>query len=291
MSDEATTTSEKRPLGLEVRWALVVGCGSFLLYLFGYLVLRFHLTVLGVDTGLSTLDERYLFAGAQFLVYLLTSLPLAFVVLFALQALVRRTHPPFLQRPEGRLVAGIAISIVLIQTVMRQCLLFTNLLLRSDLPDPEWMQGLLLPGVWQTFYFTGLVAATLAIFRLLWVSRQDSGGAKPSRLLFGTLACLALIQFLLLPVNFGVLVVDQKLPRVTSLDGKEPLKANVQAWRIWEGSDSVTYFVRRADPGIEAVRTLVTLDKKSVVKTEIVGYDPLIDLVRLLPGASPGTSP
>jgi hypothetical protein len=244
-----------------------------------------------VDTGLSTLDERYLFAGAQFLVYLLTSLPLAFVLLFALQALVRRTHPPFLQRPEGRLVAGIVISIVLIQTVMRQCLPFTNLLLRPDLPDPEWMQALLLPGARQTLYFTGLVAATLAIFRLLWASRQDRSGETPSRLLFGTLACLALIQFLLLPVNFGVLIVDQELPRVTSLDGKEPLGANMQAWRIWEGVDSVTFFVRRTDPGTETVRTLVTLDKKSVVKTEIVGYDRLTDLVRHPPGVPPGTPP
>lgn len=285
------TTPEQRPFQSEAKWALIAGCGSFLLYLFGYLVLRFHLTVLGVDTGLSTLDERYLFAGAQFLVYLVTSLPLAFVLLFAVQALVRRTNPPFLRQPDGMLVSGIVISIFLVQTVMRQCLAFTNLLLRDDLPPPEWMQALLVPGARQPLYFTVLVAATLAVTRLLLAARHPRGGGTPSRLLFGTLACLVLVQFLLLPVNFGVLIADQDLPRVTSLNGIEPLGVDMQAWRIWEGADSVTFFVRRTAQGHEIERTLVTLEKKAVAKTVIAGYDRLSDLVRHPPGGPSGARP
>ena len=87
---------EKKPEG---SWALFTGIGSFLLYLFGYLSLRFHLSVLGVDTGLSVLDERYLFAGAQFLVYLLTSFPVAVVFLVIAGWLLRRLRPAF--RPES----------------------------------------------------------------------------------------------------------------------------------------------------------------------------------------------
>lgn len=60
---------EKNRLSLEAGWALLAGLGTFLLYLLGYLVLRPRLAVLGVDTGLSVLDQRYLFAGAQFLAY------------------------------------------------------------------------------------------------------------------------------------------------------------------------------------------------------------------------------
>jgi hypothetical protein len=48
--ENASPEKEKKPEG---RWALFTGVGSFVLYLFGYLSLRFHLSVLGVDTGLS----------------------------------------------------------------------------------------------------------------------------------------------------------------------------------------------------------------------------------------------
>ena len=44
-------------------WSLI---GTFVLYVLGYLTVRFHLTVLGVGTDLGILDERYLFAGAKF---------------------------------------------------------------------------------------------------------------------------------------------------------------------------------------------------------------------------------
>ncbi len=270
---------DKRPLVSEVRWALIAGCGSFLLYLFGYLVLRFHLAVLGVDTGLSTLDERYLFAGAQFLVYLLTSLPLAFLLVFIAHRLFKWTHFSFPQNPNGILIFGIALSTVLIQVVMRQCLPFTNLLLREDLPPPTWVHRLLVPGVRQPLYFTLVLAMTFVIARLLLKANRTV--SRPSPFLNGALACLLLVQFLLLPVNFGVLIVDQEVPRVTTIDGKEPLDNNsVQAWRVWEDPASVTFFVRYVAAGHETRRALLTLDKKAILKTEISGYDYLSDLLR-----------
>lgn len=284
MSEELAPTSSKRFPAADVHWAMIAGGSSFLLYLFGYLVLRFHLAVLGVDTGLSTLDERYLFAGAQFLVYLLSSLPLAFLPVFIAHRLVRLVHPPFLRQPDRMLGTGIALSIVLIQTVMRQCLPFTNLLLREDLPRPVWVQELLLPGVRQTVYFTVLLALTLTVARLLLAANR--GVSKPSPLLNGTLACLLLIQFLLLPINFGVLIADQEVPRVTSLNGKEPLGGDTQAWRVWEGADSVTFFVRHTGQGHETRRSLLTLDRKGIIRTEISGYDHLSDLLRQYPGST-----
>jgi hypothetical protein len=93
MSESPSTKESEKEKKPEGRWALFTGIGSFLLYLFGYLSLRFHLSVLGVDTGLSVLDERYLFAGAQFLVYLLTSFPVAVIFLVIAGWLLRRLRP------------------------------------------------------------------------------------------------------------------------------------------------------------------------------------------------------
>ena len=51
-------------------WTLI---GSFVLYVLGYLTIRFHLSVLAAGTDLEIIDERYLFAGAKFVVYLVSA--------------------------------------------------------------------------------------------------------------------------------------------------------------------------------------------------------------------------
>ena len=65
-------------------WAVISALGSFVLYLAGYLSLRFHLTVLGIGTDLNVFDERYLFSGAKFLIYLTTTLPICVLLLLVL---------------------------------------------------------------------------------------------------------------------------------------------------------------------------------------------------------------
>jgi hypothetical protein len=54
-------------------WTAYAAIGSFVLYFFGHLTLRFRLTMLGVNADLAALDERYFFAGASFLVYLVVA--------------------------------------------------------------------------------------------------------------------------------------------------------------------------------------------------------------------------
>jgi hypothetical protein len=88
----------------------------------------------------------------------------------------------------------------------------------------------------------------------------------------------------MLPVTFGVLIVNREVPRVTTIDGKEMLKSDVQAWRLWEGKDSVTFFVRRWNKDQETQRTLLTLDKERIEKTEISGYDRVLRLLYGWPG-------
>jgi len=283
------TPSPEKEKKTEGRWALFTGVGSFVLYVFGYLSLRFHLSVLGVDTGLSVLDERYLFAGAQFLVYLVTSIPEALVlvvVVLALRWLVRRVGPGFLRSERHQILFGNVFSLLLIQFVMRQCLPFNNLLLRRDgLPQPDWMQALLLDdtGILQPLYFSALVACVLGLAWLLFqVSRRETWPWPVPTCIF---AFLVLVQFLMLPVNFGILVENQDMPRVTTIEGKEKLKPDVQAWRVWEGKDSVTFFVRRWDgKSCETERTLLTLENKRIEKTEISGYDRVLRLLYRWPG-------
>jgi hypothetical protein len=286
MPENPSTKESEKENKSEGRWALFTGIGSFLLYLFGYLSLRFHLSVLGVDTGLSVLDERYLFAGAQFLVYLLTSFPVAVVFLAIAGWLLRRLRPAFLRRPESMITTGIVVSIVLIQFVIRQCLPFTNLLLRRDLPQPGWFPALLLDeqGALQALYFSALLACILGLAWLLVLVEATQRQKWPLSIRDWILALLVLIQFLLLPVTFGVLIENKQVPRVTTIDGKEMLKSDVQAWRVWEGKDSVTFFVRRWDKDHETQRTLLTLDKESIEKTEICGYDRVLRLLYGWPG-------
>src|SRR5580693_9178177 len=76
-----------RKLGSLVgKWAAYAAFGSFLLYLLGYLTLRFQLSAYGVATNLDIFDEKYLFAGCRFLVYLVSSVPNILIVVLLLAA-------------------------------------------------------------------------------------------------------------------------------------------------------------------------------------------------------------
>jgi hypothetical protein len=264
-------------------WASYTTLGSFALYVVGYLSLRFHLTALGVGTDLAVLDERYLFTGAKFLVYFLSSIPI--VVLAALPIagvvwVIARFVPAGMREKTGRwlsnptplALAGIIVSVLMIQIVMRQCFAFSNLLLADAQPASwQWRVMLSREDAARTFFFSTLVAGVLVTGLLLLVARSRTEQTTRSRFLTGLLALLVAIQFLLLPVNYGVMIVDKTLPRVTDLGGVEQLKDGQEAWLVWEGKDGVTWLVRGGDG-----RRLVTLPQKDVKKTVILRYDPIL---------------
>jgi hypothetical protein len=265
-------------------WAKYTIIGSFLLYLVGYLALRFHLTALGIGTDLAVLDERYLFAGARFFVYLVSSIPN--IVLVALPiALIGWAAFKFLpesacarveawiMQPTGLTIFGLVFAVIAIQFVMRQCFVFSDLLLAPSLPaEPSWLVRLLLDDRLMPLYFsllTALCAITLAI--LLVLRRTEPKGA-PMRFAWALLAFLAAVQILLLPINYGVLIADKTLARVAGL-GDKPLAEGDEAWLVWEGKDGVTFLVRSRD---RARRALVTLPRAEVKRTEIVGFDRIL---------------
>src|SRR5262249_13509099 len=88
----------------------------------------------------------------------------------------------------------------------------------------------------------------------------------------GLLAFLAAVQVLLLPVNYGILIVDKSLPRVAAL-GKQPLARGDVAWLVWEGKDGVTFLVKSQEPDR---RSLVTVRRGDVERVEILAFDRLV---------------
>lgn len=276
-----------RDLGASVsalgsNWTKYSVLGSFLLYVFGYLAVRFHLTAIGVGTDLAVLDERYLFAGARFLVYLVSSVPSLLLILLppALLLYALSKWRPTIARavaalPQRRPAAlagwGIVVAVVMIQFVMRQCFLLSDLLLARSLPtDPAWLIGLVFSDQWVPLYFAWLVLMCAFSVGILLLIRhaQPIGLVGVSRAL---LAFLVVVQILLLPVNYGILVMDRALPRVLAV-GEEPLGDRDVAWLVWEGNDGVTFLVRRENQP----RVLLTLPRADVKRMEIVAFDPIV---------------
>lgn len=274
----------KRAQELGSHWTSYTVLGSFALYVLGYLTLRFHLTALGIAADLSVLDERYLFTGARFLIYLISSIPsLIFlaVLMVAPAYLLFRVLPSSVR---ARLVGffsvhwtsiGIIFSLLMTQLVMRQCFLLSNLLLAEDLPtEPSWFRGLLLAqtDVPIALYFSALLAGAAVSLGIFYALRNQSNTTSSALLLTSLLEFLLFVQLLLIPVNYGILVVDKSMPRVTGLEAPGTLQANEQAWLVWEGNEGKTFLLRKQRAG-KYDKSLITLPREAVKKLEITGYD------------------
>ena len=276
-------------------WTLI---GSFILYVLGYLTVRFHLSVLAAGTDLGIIDERYLFAGAKFVIYLVSAgvtllllLLVPAAVCYGAYRLLSRPRKPVNEMagvaPGGFLawcldqkrilVLGIVLAILFIQLVMRQCFFLGNLLLAPGLPpEPAWLSALVIgkDDALLALFFTGLVASVVVTGGLLILGGRGPGDAA-ARTLFWLLAFLVAVQILLLPINYGTLIADKVLPKVASLDGVTPLPAGQDAWLVWEGNTGMTYLVRGAAQD-GARRSLVTLNRGDVKRVEILGYDRIL---------------
>jgi hypothetical protein len=272
----------ERAKAVSASWTSYSVLGSFLLYLSGYLALRFHLTMIGIATDLAVLDERYLFTGARFLVYLTASVPSIVIIALPLWAVgwglsrlatstARGRASAWMTQPSRLAIFGIVSSVLVIQLVMRQCFVFSNLLLARELPrDPGWLVALLQDDQLMPIYFGGLVASCALTLGIL-VALRGSAAEVPafSR---GLLMFLAAVQILLLPVNYGVLIVDKTLPRVSAI-GDKPLSNGQTAWLVWEGKDRVTFLVRDE---AQSRRVLLTVEGSQVKRMEVVGFDRIV---------------
>lgn len=266
-------------------WVTYSAFGTFVLYLLGYLVTRFELTMLGVAQNLDVLEERYLFAGARFLVYLLATIP-SLLLLLLLPAvivwLMARLLPAGARKRFGALpaktfyITGILFAVAVIQFVARNCFLFTNLLLAPTLPGPAWLQAVLLDDqdLLAPLFFAGLVAATAFSAALLSAGNRRAATGPSSRFLGQLLALLLAIQALFLPINYAVFIAHKSFARVTNLP---PIAAG-RAWLIWENNDAITVFVLPTASLDD--RALVTVQAKDTyAASRIVGYDPVLRIL------------
>ena len=293
----------KRAQELGSHWTSYTVLGSFALYVLGYLTLRFHLTVLGIGADLSALDERYLFTGARFLIYLISSVPslvLLLVLIVAPVYLSFRVLPSAVRvklsgffrvqwvsfiswwlAPNRLALAGILFSLLMIQLVMRQCFLLSNLLLADDLPaDPSWLRGLLLA---QTdgpmaLYFSALLAGMVISLGIFFALINPANTTSSALFLTSLMGFLLFVQLLLIPVNYGILVVDKSMPRISGMETLEALQANEQAWLVWEGNEGKTFLFRKQREGKYA-KSLITLPREAVKKLEITGYDRIFEVL------------
>ena len=85
---------------------------------------------------------------------------------------------------------------------------------------------------------------------------------------------LIVVQFILLPLNYGILSGTNFLPKVAPPSGLSATDG-VSTWLVWEGKNGMTYF-RYDKNNKENERTLVTIPKSSIPKTEILSYDHLL---------------
>jgi len=266
------------------KWTSFAAFGSFLLYLAGYLTLRFQLSAYGVSTNLDVFDEKYLFAGCRFFVYLVSAVPTLLLITFVLAGIfylpyrlwpaagkqrIEQWIANWAAHPNRLPLVGILLAVGLIQFVMRNCFVYGGQLLKDRLPENEWINNILLTSVGnRSLYFTGLLAGMLlTLVILLGGMRLAATGTEVSRVLVGLLIFLVVVEVLLLPVNYGTLIASQTLPRVAEL-GDEKLSEGSRAWLVWENKEVLTYFSLQSGNK----KMLVTIPRKDA-KVKIVAED------------------
>jgi hypothetical protein len=245
-------------------WSVYTALGSFTLYFLGYLVLRFQLSAWGVVTDLAGLDERYFFAGARFLVYLVATvasvLLLASPIVLVWWLLNKWTRFRLWRESWNYAFCGVVFAVLFIQFVERKCFQFINsLLVQRQLDGDAWLRGILLDSSSnsEALFFAVLVMGVAATGWLLFQSRLQTT-RKP--VLEGLLVFLLAVEFLLLPVNYGVIVSTRRLAKVTKFTPAE-------AWLVWEGKDKTTFLVAEKDC------KLVSVPNSEVKRLEITGVD------------------
>ena len=140
------TTLLEKLKGIGASWSVYTALGSFTLYFLGYLVLRFQLSTWGVVTDLAAFDERYFFAGARFLVYLVSTVPsvllLASPFLLFWWLLNKQTRFRAWRESWNYPFAGVVFAVLFIQFVERKCFQFINsLLVQRQLDGDAWLRG------------------------------------------------------------------------------------------------------------------------------------------------------
>jgi len=245
-------------------WSIFTTLGSFLLYVLGYFVLRFQLATWGVVTDLSVLDERYFFAGARFLVYLVSSVvsvlllasPL-FLIWWLLNKSLRFQN---WRKSLNYALAGVIFSVLFVQLIERKCFqLMRGLLVQQQLEGDNWLKATILDrsASYESLFFAMLI---MGVALSGWLLRQAKLNSPRRPFAEGLLTLLVAVEILLLPINYGIVVSTRELPKVSQF-------APAEAWLVWEGKEKTTFLV------LDKERKLVSISNSEVKKLEITGID------------------
>jgi hypothetical protein len=90
-----------------------------------------------------------------------------------------------------------------------------------------------------------------------------------ARTVAGLLLFLVAVEFLLLPVNYGILIASQELPRVSNVGNDSALAAGERGWLVWQSKDALTYLVQDT---LNAKRALISVPRKDA-RIRIDAYD------------------
>lgn len=295
--------------GLLAHFTVYTAMGSLLLYLIGYLVLRFRLAALGIRLDIPLLEGQYPMTGAMFLFQCLTrlrpwrllSLFVFFLLSYVLRVLISRWNSAGIvrtKRSRAQLLSALLwrrmgswwsdpfvvalIGMALGATLavwMAPCLYFDNLLLQT-LPPNEWHVGAPLQDIlfdesddalWGNILWilAGIVVTTCLFMR---ANRLVLTAMPFPRLFVKFLGFVLVIDVLLLPVFYGILGAGRQVIQSDFLEVPGDLKAGQRAWLIWPGNEWFTYLVCDRTHCQES-RVLVSVPKRQIKRIEIKKYE------------------
>jgi hypothetical protein len=183
----------------------------------------------------------------------------------------------FCSAPDRLAFTGIILAVAIIQFIMRQALLFANLLLAERLPQPEWLQKILLTEneAYPQLFFCALLSGVMMSAGFLFSAWSAKEKTVVSGFLTGVLGFLICVQLLFLPINYGILISSKTIPRVVCIGDKDSGTEGREAWLAWEGNEGATFLVRNGQSPKQS-RSLVTIPRKDVKRIEITGYDNIV---------------
>jgi len=293
---------------LDKKWAPLITMGSVVLYFFGYLTLRFHLCSMNVTSDYQFIDERYLFAGVNFFLYLFLSIPIVVLLIFILICIVYifcasnkillkiiakllpknaqfyiqakwENSVSYLFGPLPLLCTIILLTFLFIQIVMRKVLLIKNISFLNSLPD-DGLSGNLIHLMMNSQnssnnYFMGLIIVTGLTMTSWFYFKQIQFTQIKLKILHIFLGILILIQIILLPVSYGILINEKELPRI-SKNNFLPLKTTENAWLIWEGNKYMNFLVKDSQTNQTKV---LTVPRDTIKQLSVEGTDCVFGLV------------
>jgi len=143
------------------------------------------------------------------------------------------------------------------------------------LPEPPWLESLLISHdpVDQSWFFIGIVSLAAVVCGLVFRASRLKIDTAGLRLLFGVAVVLAVLCVLLVPVNFGAVLMPYSMGRTTHV-GKATVEPGRSAWMLWEGKEWITYYVKS---GVS--NSVVAVPVKEIDRIEVSGSDSLFDIL------------